>query len=361
MSIKKSFTTNKKMQILLILILSFLLIGQGCTLGQGSKKIPPDAGVFKSFDKGENWVKKNMILSVQGIGDMSNVNTLKLIFDPADNQAIYLLSAENGLFYTYDGSDSWFQPKQINTGRIEDLVVDPDNKCIIYSTFGNKILKSVDCSRSWQEIYVDTRPQQIITSLAIDFYNHLSIYAGLQTGEIIKSEDGGISWTTINRFDNKIVQIAIYPHDSRIIYVVTQNRGILKSADKGKTWQEINEELRKYPTSLDIKQLIFNESKPDSFIIAAKYGLIKTNDGGDSWQPINLITPPSSADIYALAINPEDENEIYYTTASTFYKTVDGGQNWITRKLPTTSAASYLLIDPESPNIIYMGARRLGR
>lgn len=351
---------RKKIQIILILIFSFLLIGQGCLINK-SKKLPSDAGVYKSFDKGENWQAKNMILSSRGVGSIFGVNVLKLIFDPSDSQAIYLLSAESGFFYTYDGGDSWFQPKQLNSGRIEDLAIDPDNKCVIYVTFGNKIFKTTDCSRSFQEIYIDTRSQQTVTALAIDFYNHLIIFAGLSTGEIIKSEDGGVSWTTINRFNNKIKQIAIYLKDSRVIYAVTQNLGILKSTDKGKTWQNISENLKKYPGSLEIRQLIFNKNKTNSFLLVSKYGLIKTDDGGNTWSTINLITPPATTDIYSAAINPENEKEIYYGTANTFYKTNDGGKNWITKNLPTTSIASYLLINPQSPNIIYLGAMGLGK
>jgi len=101
--------------------------------------------------------------------------------------------------------------------------------------------------------------------------------------------------------------------------------------------------------------LIFDLTTPDSLILVSKYGLLKTADSGLNWEPINLITPPASTDIFSIAINPKDNHEIYYATASTFYKTTDGGQNWITKRLPTAAVATYMQVDPNDPNIIYMG------
>ncbi len=95
--------------------------------------------------------------------------------------------------------------------------------------------------------------------------------------------------------------------------------------------------------------------------MASKYGLLRTRDGGKNWQAINLLTPPGSVDIFSLAINPQNGNEIYYGTSSTFYKTVNGGEKWITKRLPTTRATSFLLVDFKNPNVIYLGTKKIKR
>ena len=106
---------------------------------------------------------------------------------------------------------------------------------------------------------------------------------------------------------------------------------------------------------------MINTGNPDNLWLICRYGIIKTTNGGTTWKPLTLITPPLSTRIYAFAVNPQNSKELYYATASTFYKTENGGENWITKRLPTSAAAGYLLVDPVNPSIIYLGARNLSK
>jgi len=333
----------------------------GCMIQFGGSKSAGVAGVFKSFDKGANWTPKNLFLYSGGTGSIAGMNVLSLTFDPQDNRAIYLASDVNGLLYTYDAAESWMKADQVGNGKISSAVIDPKNKCVIYATFANTILKSIDCNRSWKEIYIDSRVDKVLTALAVDFYNSLIIYAGNSAGDLLLSTDGGDNWQVINRLGDRAMKIMIAPNDNRIIYVATKGKGIYKSVDAGKTWNDINADLKDYAGAMEYKNLIFDLSQQNSIMLISKYGLIKSADGGATWLPIKLITPPSSVDIYATAINPKNSNEIYYATATTFYKTVDGGKNWVTTRLPSSAAATYLVIDPINPNILYMGFSNLSK
>ena len=344
----------KKAIIFLILTLVFI---SGCTIKLTGSQPPAIAGVFKSFDKGNNWIERNFFQYSGGVGNIAGVNVLSLTLDPQDNKAVYLTTDGSGLLYSYDSGDSWQQVRQIGNGKVESVAIDPKNKCVIYATFTNTILKSVDCSRSWVEVYIDTRSDNVLTALAIDSYNNLVIYAGNLAGDVLKSVDGGGNWRVIYRINDRIAKLLIDPADSRIIYLATLSKGIYKTTDAGASWVDINTGLKQYSGAFEYKNLIFDQSLPNSLLLVAKYGLIKTLDGGQTWEALKLITPPATTDIFSVAINPVNNKEIYYATASTFYKTTDGGQNWITKRLPTAAVASYLLIDPINPNIIYMGMK----
>jgi len=346
----------KKLLFALILTTVFL---SGCLIKLGNSQPSAVAGVFKSFDKGNTWVERNVFLHSGGVASIGSLNVINLTFDPQDDKAVYLASEADGLLYSYDGGDSWMKVNSFPNGKINSVVVDPYNKCVIYATFGNTILKTTDCSRTWSEIYVDTRADKAITALAIDAYDNLVVYAGNTAGDILKSTDGGDNWRVIHRVDDQISKILIYPSDTRIIYVATNARGIFKTTNGGATWSDMNEGLQKYSGSFEFRNLIFNSGVSNSLILVAKYGLLKTVDGGLNWEPIQLITPPTSVDIFSIAINPENNNEIYYATASTFYKTVDGGLNWITKRLPTGAVATFMKVDPADPNVIYMGLSNL--
>ncbi len=344
------------MKKLIVFLLALSVLTSGCIIKFNSNKDAAGvAGVFKSFDKGDNWVQKNLFLHSGGVGSIANVNVVNLNFDPSDNRAIYLCSEANGLFYSYDSADSWQKIRQIGDGRLNTVAIDSINKCVIYASFANTILKTVDCGRTWSEIYIDTRIDKTITALAVDSYDNLIVYAGNTAGDILKSVNGGGEWQVVARFESVIKKIMIDPTDTKIIYVPTQKKGIIKTTNGGSEWKEINDGLKQYSGSFEYKNLIFDKSTKDSLLLVAKYGLLKTTDGGDTWEPIPLITPPATTDIYSVAMNPKNNLEIYYTTKSTFYKTTDGGKTWITKKLPSSASPAYMEVDPQNENVVYLG------
>jgi len=113
--------------------------------------------------------------------------------------------------------------------------------------------------------------------------------------------------------------------------------------------------------SMDIRDFIFVDSEPSTLFVATYYGLLKSTNKGEEWTKIELIMPEKKATINALAVNPLDSKEIYYVTNTIFYRSLDAGENWTPLRLPTTRAGWRLLIDPEKPNIIYMGLRKLAK
>ncbi len=336
------------------------LITAGAACGLSLKTSALDGGVFQSVDDGQNWTQKVLVPTTSGAPQsIAGVNILTLVLDPEDNRAIYLGTEGDGLFLSYNGAESWLQADGMNRGAINAVAVDPKTKCTIYAGATNLIFKSTDCSRSWVNIYVDSRSNAVVTAIAVDNYNPAIVYAGLSSGDFIKSDNFGQTWNTIQRLDNKITKILIDKFDSRIVYIATQNKGIFRTTDRGSTWGDLNKDLGKYSGSFEFMNLIQDQTSPNSLFLVSKYGWLKTSDGGSSWQPLTLLTPPGSTVIYASAVNPKNNKEIFYSTETTLYHTRDGGVTWETKKLPTSRIANYLLIDPVNTNTIYLGTRAL--
>ena len=346
---------KKNLFILLILILPLLLTG--CVDVRIAGK---DGGVFRSPDKGEIWQQKVFVerIKKKQIKTIANANISQMIFHPIDSKTIYLTTREDGAWLTEDGGEKW-SPLFTTNGRIDGFVPHPKSKNIIYLSQGQRIFKTTDGGKEWAPIYLETKLEQFITFLAIDFYDPKKIYAGISDGRLIRSLDEGESWKIVKDFEGYIKQILINPKDTRIIYVVVSGKGIFRSADTGKTWQEINAGLNNYSGAKQIQIAIFDQTQSDALMIASLYGLLKTNDGGKTWQPLKLLTQPGTIFIYSLALNPKNSREIYYGTGRALYKSDDGGSTWITKSLPTGRAASYLLVDPDDPDMIYLGAGKV--
>ncbi len=349
--------------ILSILLMTLTLSACSINLGPGtgsSSSNALDGGLFRSMNKGTNWQQKTAILTVGAKQSFAPLDIISLASDPQDNKAIYAGSAGNGLFYSYDGGESWQFARTLGKVSVANIAVDPNNKCILYATVANKVYKSIDCSRNWSVIYFDTALKVAITTLAVESGNSHNIYIGTSRGEIIKSSDQGDNWKTLYRFSGQVSKIMMSPADNKNIFAATAG-GIFRSVDSGLNWVSLEDKLKDLKGGKAFRDWTMTKAAQPIIFLATKYGLLKSTDYGDSWSKIELITPtPKTAVIInAIAVNPLDANEIYYATDTTFYRSLDGGKTWNSMKLPTSRAGLKLLIDQKNPSIIYLTTRQL--
>jgi photosystem II stability/assembly factor-like uncharacterized protein len=94
-------------------------------------------------------------------------------------------------------------------------------------------------------------------------------------------------------------------------------------------------------------------------------GIWKTTDAGVVWTPI--FDGQTVASIGALAVASSDPKAIYAGTGETdirsdlssgtgVYKSIDGGRTWAHIGLDETRQISRIVIDPQNPDIVYVGA-----
>lgn len=343
---------------LFVILSAVALLGAGC-ISVGRGPTGNDGGVFKSINRGEEWQHTVAVPTPSGVKNFAAANVRTLAIDPQDNLAIYAGTAENGLLYSFDGGQSWKQAKDIAGGFVPAVSVDPEDKCTVYAAVNHRMVKSTDCNRTFQEIYREPSEQTYITALAIDPFNTRRIYAGTVKGTLIKSVDSGKTWTheaLLSR--NQVVDIVPDPRAEGVRYVALRGRGVWKTADGGKNFSDITEALKPIRRAVELQRLIPDGSALNGLIFAAKHTIGRTADGGRTWEEFTLISP-DSVEISAIAVSPKNSAQIYYGTATTLYRSSDGGKSWSTKKLPSSRAASALLVDPEDPETIYMGVKEI--
>jgi photosystem II stability/assembly factor-like uncharacterized protein len=305
-------------------------------------------------------VKKNIVPSASGRPvSIISLDNYSLSIDPEDSKALYYGSVENGLFYTYDGAETWQLAKSLGKITIRAVAVDPDNKCLLYASSGNKLWKSNDCSRSWKQVYYDNDLSLVINTVNIDFKKNEVIYLGTSRGDIIKSSDYGENWQALYRFPGAVVKVAISPHDNKVIFAATSRQGIFRTVNAGVDWVELKEQLKEFDSARYFKDMALPATTKELIYMVSNYGMLKSTDNGDSWKMIELLTPNEEATINSLAINPKNDQELYYVTNTTFYRSLDGGKSWNTKKLPTARAGWRLIIDQAAPSTIYLTAKTI--
>lgn len=349
---------TKPLRIILPALLVLPLAG--ClNFGGQQQELPPDGGVYRSIDSGATWQQKTLVSTVSGRpGNFGNANFSAWALDPSDSNTLYYSGAGAGLFYTYDSANSWHKAEALGNITALDIAVDPNDKCTIFITSGNRVLRTRDCSRTWQEVYVDNVPQQLVKTAVVDHFNSDVVYIGLNRGDIIKSQDGGDTWKPVNRFNAPVEDLLIDPADSRVLYAVITNQGIRQSRDGGINWENISDPLREHNIGLAVRSILLGKENPDLEFIAAAQGIIRSQDGGESWEKLEIITLGSNNAIRGLAVNPQNPEQIYYVTNTTFYRSNDGGENWQTIALPTTRQGRGLLVNPKNPNVMFLAPFR---
>jgi|GEM_PF-171562 len=375
--IKANLKQNYKIGLLLIglvLIISACSISTTSLSGSTSSSSVPadkDASVFLTTDRGDTWRIMTGIANASNKGDnITSANVNLMTMDPEDSLAIYLATFNNGLYYTYNITNGWNKVNGLTDGTVNDVKVDPKNKCIIYASATNRLFRSNDCARTWKQVYYDNNTSVSVNTIAIDQFDTNIIYIGTSRGEIIKSDNSGEAWQTIQRLDDGIARLIISPLDSHLIFLATAKNQIfsfspISSSDSSLpvgtngnslvgNWTDLNKVLADYNLGSSFKDFIICGQDGVMFI-ATNNMILRSPDNGITWESIKLIQPEKDAVINALAVNPKNSQEIYYVTNTTFFRSSDGGLTWTTKKLPTKRAGRELLIDFNNPGVMYLG------
>jgi photosystem II stability/assembly factor-like uncharacterized protein len=227
------------------------------------------------------------------------------------------------------------------SGRIADIVIDPNNQNIWYVAVGSGgVWKTVNSGTTWAPL-TDSKPFYSTGCLTLDPNNSSTIWLG--TGENVGGRHVGIG------------------------------HGLYVSYDGGKSWK--NKGLEK---SEHISKIIVNPNNSNEIWVASQgplwssggeRGLYKTTDGGDTWKLV--LSSNEWTGVTDIVIDPRDEKTLYAATwqrhrtvaayvgggeGTSLYKSTDGGETWDKLKngLPKSDMGKIgLAISPINPDVLY--------
>lgn len=202
-------------------------------------------GIFKSPDGGVSQMQLTTGLPVAGSG----FGRIHLAIAPADTGVVYASfhdEASGGLFGLYrsdDGGATWAQipdvPNYLGTQGWYDhtIIVDPDDPDIVfaggvfpYDLATNGIVRSIDGGASWTDVMAGANGQTVhpdVHHLAWDAAGRL--WVGCDGG-VWRSSDLGANWTNCNA-DLEITQfyfVGVHPTDDGRLLGGTQDNGTLQ-------------------------------------------------------------------------------------------------------------------------------------
>lgn len=309
-----------------------------------------ETGFYRTTNGGKSWA-----LAVQGL---SATTVDAVAVDPQNPQTVYCIAGENpygkrAIFKTSDGGKSWTSVRSLNWQQTGvDVLVDPDHSRTIYAAVhGLGLLKSVDGGTSWS---VKTSAEFFyLTAAALDPQDGNKVYLAGGT-RLFTSGDGGESWVELSevplewhegdRRAPKVGVLAVHPERPNLLFAGGSNGEIFFSTNGGGSW--IAAQLPKDRGA--VSSMAFSPENPERIYAATAWGLLVSNDGGQSFSLVpGLRHARLSSVVFA-------GNRGEFVVVGTFDAGVtisfDGGQTWASLNGGLTSrSVKKLLVKPQWP------------
>ena len=204
-------------------------------------------------------------------------------------------------------------------------------------------------------------PNGIVTALARDPSTPSTVYAGILNDFVVKSTDGGESWTALSAGPISVIDLAIDPKTPTVVYAAVNFVGVFKTSDGGDTWMLL-------PSSPTIVFHVTIEPGSPSKLYAYGGPPVTSTDGGTTW---NFIKLPCSGSgfhtacpaIVTVSVDPTIPSTVYLGTAydgatgeaaDGVFKSINGGQEWHGSGLAEVTVTS-VAVDPTNSSIVYAG------
>ena len=167
----------------------------------------------------------------------------------------------------------------------------------------------------------------------------------------------------------RVADVEGVPGDPSVVYVASGSGGLWKTTNGGVTWKPIFErqgtisigDIALAPSNPEVVWVGTGESNVRNSVSFGD-GVYKSTDGGKTWQHMGL---KETEHVSAIAINPQNPDIVYIGALGHafgpneergVFMTTDGGKTWNkTLYIDNEHGVADLEIDPTNPNILYAG------
>ena len=297
-------------------------------------------GVYKSTDGGDNWTNL-------GLKDSERI--AKILVDPSDTNTVYVCatgklwsdSDERGVYKTTDGGKTWA-----------------------------KILKGANLSTGCSMMSMDKSNPKTLYAGMWDFRRQGWTFRSGGDGEtassssgLFKSIDGGTTWKELDEKSASglpakpwgRVAVAAAPSNGQVVYAfieaVMPKNGLYRSDDGGQTWTAVDRSQNMIWRPFYFANLIV-EPKDENKLYKAGGSLIYSGDGGKSFSNVG---GSAHGDFHCVWIDPNNPSHVITGDDGGLWYSYDGANKWWKSDNLPVSQFYHVSVDMQTPYLVYGG------
>ncbi len=270
-----------------------------------------------------------------------------------------------GLFRRTTGEGEW---EALSAGlpqnvEVRAIAVHPQNPDIIYAGTQDGPYRSTDGGNRWERLGFPDRGA-VIWALSIHPTRPNILYAGTAPVALYRSMDGGDNWSRLPRaispahcerkgFETRVVRITVDPSRPDDVYAALEVSGVIRSSDGGDTWSDMSASLIKLAEQphlqsnvggrhcghcegmLDSHAIAVSPAAPGTAFLAIRMGLFRSDDRGATWHDTSIGRFSPLTYCRDVIVSPHDARVMYaclspaaFSNDGSLYRSDDIAQTW---------------------------------
>lgn len=223
--------------------------------------------------------------------------------------------------------------------------------------------RSTDGGATWQKLDFP-EPNVTIWSLTIHPTRPNVMFAGSAPIALYRSTDSGNSWHRLpnaispchcerDGFDSRVLRITVDPNRPDDIYAALEVSGVLRSTDGGETWTDMSAPLIKLADQphlhsnvggrhcghcegiLDSHATAVSSAAPDTVFLGIRMGLFRSDDRGQTWYDTEIGRFSPLTYCHDVIVSRHDPKVLYtclspaaFSQDGSLYRSDDLAQTW---------------------------------
>ena len=298
-----------------------------------------------------------------------------------------------GIFRARHDDGVWEKLEQGLPDAVEAhaLAVHPREPDVIYAGTQDGPYRSLDGGSKWERLGFP-KDGAMIWSFAFHPLRPNVMYCGTAPASLYRSEDNGDNWRKLPAarspehcvmgFPTRAVSIALDASRPDDVYAALEVSGVIRSTDGGETWTDLSQPLialserphlksrigsdRDSEGMLDSHAIVVSRARPAAPILAVRMGLFQSGDGGRSWRDMEIGRHSPLTYCRDVIVSPDDPRVLYAclspaarSTDGSLYRSSDLGETWqrFDHGIQAQGTMMAAAVHPRDPATVYCISR----